>query len=158
MTSSVLVRAPSSTANLGPGYDVFGLALNAFYDEVKITKKGKGITIITEDSIPTSPSKNTAGIVVKELVKKFKIKMVFEDLHIEEWFDKIEATNALDSRKQLTDKAYGEKAGIDNYTGDVETNAETIPGGSSSKSMKFGADQEGKGGFEIKDNSKTSIK
>jgi len=93
-----------------------------------------------------------------DIVKKFKIKLVFEDLHIEEWFDKIEATLALDSRKQLTDKAFGEKTGIDNYTGDVETDAETIPGGSSSKSMKFGADQDGKGGFEIKDNSKTSIK
>jgi len=93
-----------------------------------------------------------------DIVKKFKIKMVFEDLHIEEWFDKIEATLALDSRKQLTDKAFGDKTGIDNYTGDVESGAETIPGGSSSKSMKFGADQDGKGGFEIKDNSKTSIK
>ena len=93
-----------------------------------------------------------------DIVKKFKIKMVFEDLHIEEWFDKIEATNALDSRKQLTDKAYGELSGIENYTGKTESNAEVIPGGSSSKSMKFGADQEGKGGFEIKDNSKTSIK
>lgn len=93
-----------------------------------------------------------------ELVKKFKIKMVFEDLHIEEWFDKIESTLALDSRKQLTDKAFGEKTGIDNYTGDVETDAETMPGGSSSKSMKFGADQDGKGGFEIKDNSKNTIK
>lgn len=93
-----------------------------------------------------------------DIVKKFKIKMVFDDLHIEEWFDKIEATLALDSRKQLTDKAFGEKTGIDNYTGDVETDAETIPGGSSSKSMKFGADQDGKGGFEIKDNSKTTIK
>jgi len=78
VTSSVLVRAPSSTANLGPGYDVFGLALNAFYDEVKITKKGKGIKVITGDSIPTNPSKNTAGIVVKELVKKFKIKSGIE--------------------------------------------------------------------------------
>ena len=93
-----------------------------------------------------------------EIVKKFKIKMVFEDLHIEEWFDKIEATNALDSRKQLTDKAYGELSGIDNYTGKTESDAEVIPGGSSSKSMKFGADQDGKGGFEIKDNSKTAIK
>lgn len=93
-----------------------------------------------------------------DIVKKFKIKMVFDDLHIEEWFDMIEATLALDSRKQLTDKAFGEKTGIDNYTGDVETDAETIPGGSSSKSMKFGADQDGKGGFEIKDNSKTAIK
>ena len=93
-----------------------------------------------------------------DIVKKFKIKMVFEDLHIEEWFDKIEATNALDSRKQLTDKAYGELVGIENYTGKTESDAEVIPGGSSSKSMKFGADQDGKGGFEIKDNSKTAIK
>jgi len=93
-----------------------------------------------------------------DIVKKFKIKLVFDDLHIEEWFDKIEATLLVDSRKQLTDKAFGEKSGIDNYTGDVESDAETMPGGSSSKSMKFGADQDGKGGFEIKDNSKGSIK
>ena len=35
MITSVKVRAPSSTANLGPGFDVFGLALDAFYDEIK---------------------------------------------------------------------------------------------------------------------------
>ena len=34
MTGSIKVRAPSSTANLGPGFDVFGLALDAFYDEI----------------------------------------------------------------------------------------------------------------------------
>ena len=34
MVKSVTVRAPCSTANLGPGFDVFGLALDAFYDEV----------------------------------------------------------------------------------------------------------------------------
>ena len=88
-----------------------------------------------------------------DIVKKFKIKMIFEDLHIEEWFDKIEATNALDSRKQLTDKAYGELSGIENYTGKTESDAVVNPGGNSSKSMKFGADQDGNGGFEIKDNS-----
>ena len=38
LVSSITVRAPSSTANLGPGFDVFGLALDAFYDTVKITK------------------------------------------------------------------------------------------------------------------------
>ena len=43
MVKSVTVRAPCSTANLGPGFDVFGLALDAFYDEVTVTKKGKGI-------------------------------------------------------------------------------------------------------------------
>ena len=31
--------APSSTANLGPGFDTFGLALDLFSDEIRITKK-----------------------------------------------------------------------------------------------------------------------
>lgn len=93
-----------------------------------------------------------------DIVKKFKIKMVFEDLHIEEWFDKIEAVLLVDSRKQLKDKAFGELSGIEDYTGKIETGAETMPGGSSSSTFKFGADDKGKGGFEIKDNSKGSIK
>ena len=74
MAKSVTVKAPSSTANLGPGFDVFGLALNAFYDQVKITKKGNGIKIISSDEIPLNPQKNTAGLVAKNMLKKFKIK------------------------------------------------------------------------------------
>ena len=67
--------APSSTANLGPGFDVFGLAIDAFFDEVKLSKKKKkGISIISEDKIPNNPAKNTAGIVIKEMQKKFKTK------------------------------------------------------------------------------------
>ena len=74
MAKSVTIRAPSSTANLGPGFDVFGLALDAFYDQVKITKIRKGIKIVTSDSIPTNPQKNTAGLVAKSMIKKFRIK------------------------------------------------------------------------------------
>ena len=74
MISSVTVKAPSSTANLGPGFDVFGLAINAFFDEVTLTKKQNGVTIITEDNIPSDPNSNTAGLVVKNMMKKFKIK------------------------------------------------------------------------------------
>ena len=69
----VHVRAPSSTANLGPGFDVFGLALNAFFDEIKMTKSKKGIRIISDDKIPLDPQKNTAGIVAYEMKKHFKI-------------------------------------------------------------------------------------
>ncbi len=93
-----------------------------------------------------------------ELVKKFKIKMVFEDLHIEEWFDKVEAMNMLESRKQLTDKAYGEGVGFENYTGSTVSDAPVNPGGASSNTMKIGSDKDGNGGFEIKDNSKNSIR
>ena len=74
MASKVTVRAPSSTANLGPGFDVFGLAIDAFYDTVTLTKTRNGIKIITDDDIPTSPEKNTAGLVVKNMKTKFKIK------------------------------------------------------------------------------------
>ncbi|MDF2421783.1 MAG: homoserine kinase [Nitrosopumilus sp.] len=74
MVSKVTVKAPSSTANLGPGFDVFGLAIDAFYDTVTLTKTRNGIKIITDDDIPTSPEKNTAGLVVKNMKKKFKIK------------------------------------------------------------------------------------
>ena len=69
MVKSVTVRAPCSTANLGPGFDVFGLALDAFYDEVTVTKKGKGITIVSSDDIPLDPKKNTAGLVAKAMLK-----------------------------------------------------------------------------------------
>ena len=74
MVSKVTIKAPSSTANLGPGFDVFGLALDAFYDTVTLTKIKNGIKIITEDDIPTNTEKNTAGLVVKNMKKKFKIK------------------------------------------------------------------------------------
>ena len=73
MVKSVTVRAPCSTANLGPGFDVFGLALNALYDNIVLTKKGKGIIIVSSDNIPLNPSKNTAGLVASAMKKKFKI-------------------------------------------------------------------------------------
>lgn len=68
------MRAPCSTANLGPGFDVFGLALDAYYDEIQISKEGKGISIQSTDMIPTLPENNSAGLVVKEMAKRFKIK------------------------------------------------------------------------------------
>lgn len=71
---SVTARAPSSTANLGPGFDVFGLALDAYYDEVQLTKEGSKIIIESSSSVPLEPEKNSAGLVIKEMAKKFKIK------------------------------------------------------------------------------------
>ena len=83
MTTNVKVRAPSSTANLGPGFDVFGLALDAFYDEITLGKTSKSITtnkpwhgvrILTTDDVPKDPQQNTAGLVIKAMKQKFKIK------------------------------------------------------------------------------------
>jgi hypothetical protein len=65
----------------------------------------------------------------QELLKKFRVKMVFSDLHIEEWSDRIEAVNKVDQRKPLNDKDYGELAGIENYDQKVVPDAQVIPGG-----------------------------
>jgi homoserine kinase len=87
MITSVKVRTPSSTANLGPGFDVFGLALDAFYDEIILSKISKSITtnkpwhgvrILTTDDIPKEPQQNTAGLVIKAMKQKFKIKSGIE--------------------------------------------------------------------------------
>jgi len=86
MVTSVKVRAPSSTANLGPGFDVFGLALDAYYDEVILSKNNKsstnkpwhGVRILTADDIPKDPQQNTAGLVIKSMKQKFKIKSGIE--------------------------------------------------------------------------------
>jgi len=74
MASKITIKAPSSTANLGPGFDVFGLAIDAFYDKITLTKTKSGVTIITDDNVPTNPQNNTAGLVVKNMKKRFKIK------------------------------------------------------------------------------------
>ena len=74
----------------------------------------------------------------KELLKKFHIKMVFDDLPITEWFDNVEAALELDSRKQLKDSKFGEIVGLQNYSDMVETDAETNPGGNSKNSMDIG--------------------
>ncbi|MGI0083008.1 MAG: homoserine kinase [Nitrosopumilaceae archaeon] len=74
MVSSIVVRSPCSTANLGPGFDVFGLALDAYYDEIRLEKSNHGIKIQSSDSIPLVPEKNSAGLVIKEMTKKFKIR------------------------------------------------------------------------------------
>lgn len=69
---SVTVRAPSSTANLGPGFDVFGMALDAFYDEVTLTKTAdRRTSLVTADAIPAAPLKNTAGRVVSFMRRKY---------------------------------------------------------------------------------------
>ena len=73
MKKSVKVRTPSSTANLGPGFDVFGLALDAFYDQVTVSRIEKRIVITTQDDIPVKIDQNTAGLVAKAMKKKFKI-------------------------------------------------------------------------------------
>jgi homoserine kinase len=75
---SCSAAAPCSTANLGPGYDVFGLALDALEDKVKVSRTypdgGGRITIKNSDqAIPSMPESNSAGLVVKKMMQDFEI-------------------------------------------------------------------------------------
>jgi homoserine kinase len=76
-------RAFCSTANLGAGFDVFGLALNRYSDTVtvRITSRKK-IRIILRGreghSIPVEVKRNSAGPPALELAKKAKLKKGLE--------------------------------------------------------------------------------
>jgi homoserine kinase len=83
---SCTATAPSSTANLGPGFDVFGLGLDPLADRVRIAKgPGKSGRIVIRMSgqmagaISSRPGSNTAGVVVLKLAKDFGVK---DDLSI----------------------------------------------------------------------------
>ncbi len=74
MVTKVTVKAPASTANLGPGFDVFGLAIDAFFDEITLSKTRSGVSIATKDDLPKDSNSNTAGLVVKNMKKRFGIE------------------------------------------------------------------------------------
>ncbi|WP_435346243.1 homoserine kinase [Haloarchaeobius sp. HRN-SO-5] len=64
------VRAPATSANLGSGFDVFGLALDAPADVVRVERAAETTIELTgagSQYIPEDPAKNTAGVVAQEL-------------------------------------------------------------------------------------------
>jgi homoserine kinase len=72
---SVTTEAHCSTANLGAGFDVFGLALSKYSDQVQVrTTKTGTIRITTRGrygkGIPDSPNKNSAGPPARELLAR----------------------------------------------------------------------------------------
>jgi len=75
--NKIRLRAPATSANVGPGYDIFAMALKEPYDEIKLSLNDTGtINIkITGDTqnIPVNVHDNTAGLAVLELLKRKKI-------------------------------------------------------------------------------------
>jgi homoserine kinase len=64
------VRAPATSANLGSGFDVFGLALDRPADVVSVERAERTTIEVTGAGsryIPEDPTKNTAGVVADEL-------------------------------------------------------------------------------------------
>lgn len=73
---NIRVKASATSANLGAGFDVLGMALDAPYDILEV-KRSDRITITVEgkgaETIPLDPFKNTAGVVALEMGKKVSI-------------------------------------------------------------------------------------
>ena len=73
----VTVKAPATSANLGPGFDVFGIALEQPNDKVTLTTINDGVKIqvsgLGAKTISVTPEKNTAGRVAETMIKDFKL-------------------------------------------------------------------------------------
>ena len=66
----IAVRAPATSANLGSGFDVFGVALDRPADVVRVERAAETTIEVTgagAQYIPEDPAENTAGVVAREL-------------------------------------------------------------------------------------------
>lgn len=73
----ISVSAPASIANVGPGFDVFGFALDAPIDIIHATKledQPQKVIIdkIDKYDLPNDPDLNTAGIAAQYILKNVK--------------------------------------------------------------------------------------
>ncbi len=60
----------SSSANLGPGYDILSLSHKAFFDKVRIeTSNGSEKIMIISENTPLNPEKNTAGLSIMKIME-----------------------------------------------------------------------------------------
>ncbi|MCZ7403233.1 MAG: homoserine kinase [Candidatus Methanoperedens sp.] len=70
------IRVPATSANLGAGFDVFGIALETPFDIIDIEKSDCiEIVVLGRESqfVPIDPKRNTAGIVASLLKTPVKI-------------------------------------------------------------------------------------
>ena len=79
----VKVFAPASIANLGPGFDSLGVALEGLGDTVEARRtESPGVRIIEmtgeKENIPTDPAKNCAGRAAESVLKQLKGKAAKE--------------------------------------------------------------------------------
>ncbi|AAT43061.1 homoserine kinase [Picrophilus oshimae] len=64
----------SSSANLGPGYDILSMGHDAFYDEVEVLEDHSNGIRISGDGIPLDYKKNTAGLSASMILNDYGIK------------------------------------------------------------------------------------
>jgi homoserine kinase len=81
MPDSVLVHSPATLSNLGCGFDVLGLGLEAPYDAIRVTRTAEpGVRIRHLDpyNLPTDPARNVAGVALLALLRAVPAGIGFE--------------------------------------------------------------------------------
>jgi len=69
----VMAVAPATVANVGPGFDIFGLALSQPVDQVTLTTNSSG-EVTLSSQLGSDPSKNAAGVVLLRLLAKYPLE------------------------------------------------------------------------------------
>lgn len=72
--NAIVLKAPATIANFGPGFDIFAIALKEPADDFKLTLRKDGKIKIkiqgTKEDIPCDPEKNAAGIAACNFFKQ----------------------------------------------------------------------------------------
>jgi len=74
----VVVRAPATSANLGSGFDVFGVSLDRPADVLRVERADEteiDVTGMGSRFVPEDPAKNTAGVVADALDAPARIEI-----------------------------------------------------------------------------------
>ena len=89
MTGRVRVFAPASASNLGPGFDVLGLALQRPGDVVEVEVRAvPGVEIVEvtgADSLTTDPKTNVAGVAAAAVLRRLNLEAT---TGVRVWLDK----------------------------------------------------------------------
>jgi homoserine kinase len=82
-SKSIIVSAPATVSNVGPGFDIMGFAINTAVEEMTLRITGEpGITIkkISGDKnkLPLDVKKNTATVALKHMIAKVDLQIGIE--------------------------------------------------------------------------------
>jgi homoserine kinase len=85
MKNKIIVSAPATVSNVGPGFDIMGFPLDVTSDIIELSrskKKTSGIVIkkITGDGgkLPYDPALNIASVAIQSILDKYKINVGLE--------------------------------------------------------------------------------
>ena len=73
MPAQVRVFAPGSVGNVGPGFDILGLAVGGLGDHVRAERVQKTGIVVAEPghpALPTDPARHTSAIAASHVLRK----------------------------------------------------------------------------------------